>query len=144
MRRIVILMADKHNIPKGKIHSNCMLLPDYIVCKITHRNNMKRANTCNPALKLQNEVINFRHIQTQINIRMERTCRCTLGSQAQHTMSYSLETIHGLSNRAPLLTLNTSITFNYIITTTPKTIANCFPKQITNMVRHATRKKQIH
>ena len=27
----IILMADKHNIPKGKMHSNCRLLPDHIV-----------------------------------------------------------------------------------------------------------------
>ena len=33
----ILLMADKHNIPKGKMHSNCKLLPDHIVCKITHR-----------------------------------------------------------------------------------------------------------
>ena len=26
-----ILMADKHNIPTGKMHGNCRLLPDYIV-----------------------------------------------------------------------------------------------------------------
>ena len=41
---------DKHNIPKGNMHSNCMLLPNYIVCKITQRNNMRRENTCDPAL----------------------------------------------------------------------------------------------
>ena len=52
-----ILMADKHNIPKGNMHSNCRLLPDYIVCKITQRNNIRRANTCDPALKLLNEEI---------------------------------------------------------------------------------------
>ena len=53
----IILMADKHNIPKGKMHSNCRLLPDHIVCKITQRNNMRRANACDPALKLLNEEI---------------------------------------------------------------------------------------
>ena len=31
----IILMTDKHNIPIGNIHSNCRLLPDHIVCKIT-------------------------------------------------------------------------------------------------------------
>ena len=36
------LMADKHNIPKGKMHSNCRLLPE---------------DTCDPALKLLNEEI---------------------------------------------------------------------------------------
>ena len=53
----IILMADKHNIPKGKMHSNCRLLPEEIVCKITQRNNIRRANTCDPALKLLNEEI---------------------------------------------------------------------------------------
>ena len=53
----IILMADKHNIPKGKMHINCRLLPDHIVCKITQRNNIRRTNTCDPALKLSNEEI---------------------------------------------------------------------------------------
>ena len=53
----IILMANKHNIPKGKMHSNCRLLPDHILCKITQRNNIRRANTCDPALKLLNEEI---------------------------------------------------------------------------------------
>ena len=51
----IILMADKQNIPKGKMHSNCRLLPEDIVCKITQRNNIRRANTCDPSLKLLNE-----------------------------------------------------------------------------------------
>ena len=53
----IILMADKHNIPRGKMHSNYRLLPDDIVCKITQRNSIRRANTCDPALKLLNEEI---------------------------------------------------------------------------------------
>ena len=56
------LMADKHNISKGKMHSNCRLLSDHIVCKITQRNNIRRENTCDPALKLLNEEITS-HIQ---------------------------------------------------------------------------------
>ena len=54
-----ILIADKHNIPKGKMHINCRLLPEDIVCKITQRNNIRTANTCDPALKLLNEEITF-------------------------------------------------------------------------------------
>ena len=50
-------MADKHNIPNGKMHSNCRLLHDHIVCKITQRNIIRRANACNPALKLLDEEI---------------------------------------------------------------------------------------
>ena len=55
----IILMADKLNIPKGKMHSNCRILPDHILCKITQRNNIRRKNTCDPALKLLNEEITF-------------------------------------------------------------------------------------
>ena len=50
-------MADKHSIPKGKMHSNSRLLPEDIVCKITQRNNIRRENTCDPAIKLLNEDI---------------------------------------------------------------------------------------
>ena len=75
-----ILMANKHNIPKGKMHCNCRLLPDHIVCKITQRINIRRENTCDPTLKLLNEKINS-HIYTQT---LWKTSRCT---QAQHTHS---------------------------------------------------------
>ena len=30
----IILMADRHDIPTGKMHSNCVLLSDHIVCTI--------------------------------------------------------------------------------------------------------------
>ena len=53
----IIMMADKHNTPKGKMHSNYMRLSEDIVCNITQRNNIRRANTCDPALKLLNEEI---------------------------------------------------------------------------------------
>ena len=53
----IILMADKKTIPKGKMHSNCRLLCEDIVCTITQINNIRRANTCDPALKLLNEEI---------------------------------------------------------------------------------------
>ena len=51
------------------------------------------------------------------------------------------KTIHVLSNSAPPPTLNTYITFNNIMTTTPNNIANCFTKQSTNTVKHATHKR---
>ena len=72
----IILMADKQNIPKGKMHSNCRLLSEDIVCKITQRSNIRRANTCDPALKLLNEEITS-------DIQKHKQ----LGSQAQHTHS---------------------------------------------------------
>ena len=47
----IILLADKHNIPKGKIPNTSRLLPEHIVYKITKRDNIRRANPCDPALK---------------------------------------------------------------------------------------------
>ena len=119
----IIRIADKHNIPKGKMHSNCMILPDHIVCKITQRNNIRRANTCDPALKQ--------------NLWKEQLDALWDHSHNTHNL---WKTKHSLSNRAPQPTLNTSITFNKI-TTTPKHIANCFTKQFTHINR-ATHKIQ--
>ena len=112
-------MADKQNIPKGKIDSNCRLLPEDIACKITQRNNIRRANTCDPALKLLNEEITS-HIQKhKQNIWKEHLDAHWDHRHNTHTL---WKTIHGLSNRAPPHTLNTSITFNNKIATTPRHI----------------------
>ena len=122
----MILMADKHNIPKGKMHSNCRLLPDHIACKITQRNNIRRANTSDPAFKLLNE-----EITSNINIHKYNIWEEHLDTHWDH--------MHNIrSNRVPPPTLNTSKTFKNKITITPKNIANCFTKHYT--VRYATHK----
>ena len=137
----IILMADKQNIPKGKMHSNCKLLPEDIVCKITQRNNIRRANTCDPALKLLNEEITSDIQKHKQNIWKEHLDAHWDHRHNTHTL---WKTIHGLSNRAPPHTLNTSITFNNKIATTPTHIANCFTKQFTNTIKHATHKTNRH
>ena len=129
----IILMADKQNIPKGKMHSNCRLLHEDIVCKITQRNNIRRANTRDPALKLLNEEITSDIQKHKQNIWKEYLDAHWDHMHNTHTL---WKTIHGLSNRAPPHTLNTSITFNNKIATTPKHIAKCFTKQFTNPVKH--------
>ena len=103
-------MADKHNIPKGKMHSNCRLLPEDIVCKISQRNNIRRANTCDPALKLLNE-----EITSDIQKHKQSIWKEHLDAHLDHRHNtHTLwRTIHCLSNRAPPHTLNTSITCNY-------------------------------
>ena len=58
----------------------------------------------------------------------------------RHNTHILWKATHGLSNRAPQTTLNNSITLNNKITNTPKHIANCFTKQFTNTVKHATHK----
>ena len=134
----IILMADKHNITKGKMHRTCRLLPEDIVCKITQRNNIRGANTCDPALKLLNGEITTVIQKHKQNIWKEHFDAHWDHRHNTHTL---WKTIHGLSNRAPPHTLNTSITFNNKIATTPKHIANCFTKQFANTVKYATHKK---
>ena len=124
----IILMADKHNIPKGKMHSNWRLLPEDIVCKITQRNNITRANTCDPVLKLL-------HTKTQTK-HMEGASRRSLGPQAQH-IHILWKTIHGPSNKN---TSSHTQQLHYIQQQNIKHIANCFIKQLTNTVKHATHK----
>ena len=122
-------MADKHNIPKGKNHSNCRLLPDHIVCKIIQRNNIRIATTCDPALKPLNEEITSdiqKHKQNLWNAHLDH----------RHNTHIIWKTIHGISNRAPPHTLNTAIIFNNKIAITPKHIANYFTK-FTITVKHA-------
>ena len=53
----IILMSERHGIPGGKMHGNCRLIPDRIVCMLTQRNNTRRANASDPALKPLNEEI---------------------------------------------------------------------------------------
>ena len=117
----IILMADKHNIPKCKIHSNCRLLPDHIVCKITQRNSIRRANTCDPALKLRNEGITSdkQNINKTLDAHKQNIWKENLDAHWAHRHNTHIlwKTIHGLSNIAPPTTLNTTITLNNKIAT---------------------------
>ena len=72
-------MTDKHNIPKGKMHSNYRLLHEDIVCKITQRNTIRRTNTYDPVLKLLNE-----EITADIQKHMEGASKRSLGPLPQH------------------------------------------------------------
>ena len=107
----------------------------------TQRNNIRRANTCDPALTLLNEDITSDIQKHKQNIWKEHLDAHWDHMHNTHTL---LKTIHGISNRAPPHTLNTSITFNNKIATTPKHIANCFTKQFANTVKHATHKTNRH
>ena len=132
-----ILIADKHNIPKDMMHSNCRLLPDYIVCKIIQRDNIRRANTCEPALKHLNEEIAYDMEKHNQNIWKEHL---DAHWDHRHNVHMLWKTIHGLSNRAPPTTHNNSITFNNKITNTPKHIASPNNSQTPSKMQN----KQIH
>ena len=125
-------------IPKGKIYSNYRLLPDHIVCKITQRNNIRRANTYDPALKLLNE-----EIPSDIQKHQENLWKEHLDAHRDHRHNRHIfwKNIHGLSNRASPPTVNTSITFNNKIATTPKHMRIVSPN---NSQTRNTQDKQPH
>ena len=133
----IILVADKHNIPKGKMPSTSRLLPEHIVCKITQRDNIRRANPCDPALKPLNL-----EITSDISLHKQNLWKEHLNANWDHRHNtHTLwKTIHGLSNRAAPTPQNCTITFNKKIATSPKNIVNCFNKQFTNTVKHSTHK----
>ena len=138
----IILMADKQNIPKGKMHSNCRLLPEDIVCKITQRNNIRRANTCDPALKLLNEEITSDIQKHKQNIWKEHLDAHWDHRHNTHTL---WKTIHGLSNRAP--TTHTKHIHNIQQQNSNYTHTHCelFHQTIhKHTVKHATHKTNRH
>ena len=109
-------------------------LPEDIVCKITQRNNIRRANTCDPVLKLLNEKITCDIQNHTQNIWKEHLDAYW---DHRHNTHILWKTMYDLSNSAPPTTHNT---FNNKITNTPKHNANCFTKQFTNTVKYVTHK----
>ena len=113
------------------------LLPEHIVCKITQRDNIRRANPCDPALKPLNH-----EITSDISLHKQNLWEEHLNANWDHRHNtHTLwKTIHGLSNRAVPTPQNCTITFNKKIATSPKNIVNCFNKQFTNTIKHSTHK----
>ena len=121
------------------MHSNCRHLPEDIVCKITQRNNIRSANTNDPVLKLLNEDITSDIQNHKQNIWKEHQ---DAHWDQRHNTHIFWKTIHGISNRTPPTSHNNSITFNNKITNTPKHIANCFTKQISQTLSNTQHTKQ--
>ena len=123
------------------MHSNCRLLPEVIVCKITQRNNIRRANTFDPALKLLNEEITS-DIQKHKQKHMEGALRRSLGSQAQHTHSLEDHT----SSIQQSTTTHTKHIHNIQQQNSSYTHTHCelFHHTIHNTVKHATHKTNRH
>ena len=122
------------------MHSNSRFLSEDIVCKITQRNNIRRANTCDPALKLLNEDTTSDIQKHKRNIWKEH-----LDAHRDHGHNTHIlwKTMHGLSNRAPPATLNRSLTFNKQNSKRTQTYCELFHQTIHNTVKHATHKTNI-
>ena len=76
------------------MHGNCGLLPDHMVCKVTQRNNIRRADTCDPALKLLSEEITFDIQKHKHNLWKEHL---DAHWYHRHTTHILWKTIQGLS-----------------------------------------------
>ena len=115
------------------MHSNCRLLPEDMVCRITQRNNIRRANTCDAVLKLLNE-----EITSDIQKHTQNIWKEHLDAHWDHRHNTHIiwKTIHGLFNRAPPATHKNSITFNNKITNTPKRIVSPNNSQAPSNTQH--------
>ena len=132
--------SNKSSSKKNK--KNCRLLPEDIVCKITQIYNIRRENTCDPALKLLNEEITSDIQKHKQNIWKEHLNAHWDHRHNTHTL---WKTIHGLSNRAPPHILNTSIRSNNKIATTPPKHCELFHQTIHKHCQtHNTQNKQTH
>ena len=143
----IILNADKHNIPKGKIHHNCKLLPEDIRTKINTRNNIRKHNPLDPNLaQLNNEITSdIQHHKTAL-------WKSHLDGNWDHRENtHTLwKTLKNLSNKKMHTNKNHTISFNNKPSVTSTQIANSFNKQFTNTVPHTSNKtnrkidKQVH
>ena len=87
-------LSFKYQKTRRLMHSSCRLLPDYIVCNITQRNNIWRANTCDTALKFLNEEITSYIQKHKQNLWKEHL---DAHLDHRHNMHILWNTIHGLS-----------------------------------------------
>ena len=131
----IILNADKHHIPKGKIKSNMKLLPEEIRQQIQTRNEVRLANRTDPQLPEIN-----RQIDKAIEDHRTSLWKEHLDGNWDHRQnSYKLwKTIEELSNKKPADQPNRAINFNSKTATNNKEKAKYFNKQFINTTRYST------
>ena len=117
-----ILAADKHHVPKGKIHHTHKLLPEHI------RNMIKQGNT-NIDKEIQNhkQALRKQHVTDNWDHKTNT-----------HTL---WKTLNSIAHKKPPQTPNTTITFDNKTTKTDKQKAEHFNKQFTNHVKHTTQRR---
>ena len=130
------MMAGKHNIPKSKMHNNYRFLPDHIVCKIKQINTMRRAYTCDPALKLLNEEMTS-DTHTHCTKPMDGTHWVTGTTYIFLGRPYTVYPTEHPIHSQHLYNIQQQITTKY------KNIANCLTKQFTNTVKRNTEDTRI-
>ena len=131
----LILSADKHNIPKGKIHSRHKLLPQEIRTVIQHRNDIRRNNPKDQEIPQLNQLIDRQIQEHKTQLWKEHL---EDDWDHRHNTHKLWKTIGALSNKKPTSNPNTSISFGNKTATNDKEKAASFNKQFANTIKHET------
>ena len=132
-----ILVADKHHIPKGKIHHTHKLLPEHIRNMIKQRTRTREQNPKNPIIAQQNTNID-KEIQNHKQLLWKQH---STDYWDHKTNTHTLwKTINGLAHKKPPQTPNITITFNKTAIT-DKQKTEHFNKQFTNHIKHNTHRR---
>ena len=140
---LLLLDADKHYIPKGKIRPNNPLLPENIRAQIKERDIIKANDPTDNRLEHLNK-----DISQAIQTHRSGIWKEHLEGHWDHRRNTHIlwKTINGLSNKKPTPITNNTITFKNYTAITPKQKANQFTKQFTNITKHETKThyRKIH
>ena len=140
---LLLLDADKHYIPKGKIRPNNPLLPENIRAQIKERDIIKANDPTDNRLEHLNK-----DISQAIQTHRSGIWKEHLDGHWDHRQNTHIlwKTINGLSNKKPTPITNNTITFKNYTAITPKQKANQFTKQFTNITKHKTKThyRKIH
>ena len=140
---LLLLDADKHYIPKGKIRPNNPLFPENIRAQIKERDIIKANDPTDNRLEHLNK-----DISQAIQTHRSGIWKEHLDGHWDHRRNTHIlwKTINGLSNKKPTPITNNTITFKNYTAITPKQKANQFTKQFTNITKHKTKThyRKIH
>src|SRR5437867_8046154 len=132
----LILLADKHHIPKGRIKKLNQPLPDNIKDKIKERNRLRDLNPKDSRITpLSKEITSqiFVHRNEQWKVKLDQ-----IGDHKKNSRTL-WNTINYLGGKKPPLQANTVIAFSGKPAITPQQKASAFNKQFVNTVNHATK-----
>jgi hypothetical protein len=134
----LILTADKHFVPKGRINNRIKLLPQDIRNAIKTRNRIRATNVHDIRLHRLNQEIDNSIQQHKTDIWKEH-----LDNNWDHRQNTHIlwKTIAGLSNKRPPQLYNRTIKFNNKTAITNKDIAESFTKQFVNSTIHKTHRR---
>jgi hypothetical protein len=134
----LILTADKHFVPKGRINNRIKLLPLDIRNTIKTRNRMRAIDVHDIRLQRLNQEIDYDIQKHKADMWREHLDKNWDHRQNTHIL---WKTIAGLSNKRPPQPYNRTINFNNKPSITNKDIAESFTKQFVNSTIHKTNRR---